>query len=91
MPPAAAPDTSTERDSSHDSDAISFDGKDGDVDLDQSATDDEPSTSDRFEALRDELRSTGTVEPVVDESADDDGDPDGPSDEPSGEWGLPSR
>ncbi|MGI9666205.1 MAG: hypothetical protein ACR2N2_03770, partial [Acidimicrobiia bacterium] len=87
--PAAAPDVSAERDNSHESEAISFDGSEAVPDPDNPA--DDQSTTDRFEALRDELRSTGTVEPVADSPTKDDEDPGDPSDEPPGEWGLPQR
>ena len=84
LPPAEAPPAAGER--------ITFDTPQPPTPDDADAADDrdeggdgdeeEPSLSDRFQALREELLATGTVEPVETSDDDDDRDDDGG-------WGLP--
>ncbi|MGI9585583.1 MAG: hypothetical protein ACR2N7_08330 [Acidimicrobiia bacterium] len=79
-PEAVEPDPSIERDTSHTEDPISFSeptpapDDPGDVGVPE----EEITLDQRFEALREELRTTGTVEPA-----------EPPPAPPKGDWGLP--
>jgi cytoskeletal protein CcmA (bactofilin family) len=75
-------DPSAERDTSHAEEPISFSDSTPSPDDtgDVGEPEDEITLDQRFEALREELRTTGTVEPA-----------DPPPPPPEGDWGLPDR
>jgi cytoskeletal protein CcmA (bactofilin family) len=84
-PEEVEPDPSVERDTSHTDDAISFGEPTSTPDDpgDVGVPPDEDTLEKRFEALREELRTTGTVEAP-------DPPPEGEA-RPEGDWGLPTH